>query len=49
MVAITLLLSPGGPGHVLFLKSDVTGDQVRIYSDNLAMTRWLQDEILGAG
>ncbi len=35
--------------HVLFLKSDVTDDQVRIYSDNIAMTRWLQDEILGAG
>ena len=49
MVAITLLLSPGGPGHVLFLKSDVTDDHVRIYSDNIAMTRWLQDEILGAG
>ncbi len=44
-----VLLSPGGPGHVLFLKSDVTDDQVRIYSDNIAMTRWLQDEILGAG
>ena len=31
------------------MKSDVTDDQVRIYSDNIAMTRWLQDEILGAG
>jgi hypothetical protein len=37
--------SPGGPGHVLFIKSDVTEDQVRIYSDNIAMTRWLQGEI----
>ncbi len=44
-----LLLSPSGPGHVLFLKSDVTDDQVRIYSDNITMTRWLQDEILCAG
>ena len=44
-----VLLSPSGPGHVLFLKSDVTDDQVRIYSDNIAMTRWLQDEIVGAG
>jgi hypothetical protein len=44
-----VLVSPGGPGHVLFLKSDVTDDQVRVYSDNIAMTRWLQDEILGAG
>ena len=44
-----VLLSPSGPGHVLFLKSDVTDDQVRVYSDNIAMTRWLQDEIVGAG
>ncbi|MFQ6029772.1 MAG: hypothetical protein ACE5Q6_20020 [Dehalococcoidia bacterium] len=44
-----VLVSPGGPGHVLFLKSEITDDQVRIYSDNIAMTRWLQDEILGAG
>ena len=40
-----VLLSPGGPGHVLYLKSDATDDQVRIYSDNIAMARWLQDEI----
>ena len=40
-----ILMSPGGPGHVLFLKSDLTGDEVRIYSDNIAMTRWLQGEI----
>ncbi|MCI0438283.1 MAG: hypothetical protein L0177_04025 [Chloroflexi bacterium] len=40
-----ILLSPGGPGHVLFLKSDVTNNEVRIYSDNIAMTRWLQGEI----
>ena len=40
-----VLLSPGGPGHVLFLKSDVTDDQVRVYSDNIALARWLQEEI----
>ena len=40
-----ILYSPGGPGHVLFLQSDVTNDQVRIYTDNVAMTRWLQGEI----
>jgi hypothetical protein len=40
-----ILMSPGGPGHVLFLKSDLTDDQVRIYTDNVAMTRWLQGEI----
>jgi hypothetical protein len=40
-----ILYSPAGPGHVLFIESDVTGGAVRIYSDNEAMTRWLQDEI----
>ena len=40
-----VLLSPGGPGHVLFLKSDLIDDEVRIYSDNIAMVRWLQEEI----
>jgi hypothetical protein len=40
-----VLLSPGGPGHVLFLKSDVIEDEVRVYSDNIALARWLQEEI----
>ena len=40
-----VLLSPGGPGHVLFIRGDVTNDQVRVYTDNIAMTRWLQGEI----
>ena len=40
-----VLLSPGGPGHVLFLKSDVVGGEVLVYSDNIALTRWLQGEI----
>ena len=40
-----VLRSPGGPGHVVFLQSDVTDGEVRIYSDNIAMTRWLQSEI----
>jgi hypothetical protein len=40
-----VLLSPGGPGHVLFLKSDVIDDEVRVYSDNIALARWLQEEI----
>jgi hypothetical protein len=47
-----VLKSPGGPGHVLFLQSDVTDDEVRIYSDNIAMTRWLQatiESVLYAG
>lgn len=40
-----VLLSPGGPGHVLFMKSDVANDEVRVYSDNIALARWLQEEI----
>ena len=40
-----ILYSPAGPGHVLFLKSDLVDDEVRIYSDNIAMTRWLQATI----
>ncbi len=44
-----VLLSPAGPGHVLFLRSDVTEDEVRIYADNIALARWLQQEILTSG
>ena len=40
-----VLLSPGGSGHALLLKSEVTEEQVRIYTDNIAATRWLQEEI----
>ena len=40
-----VLLSPEGPGHVLFIKSDVTEDEVRLFSDNIALARWLQEEI----
>ena len=40
-----ILYSPGGAGHVLYIKSDVINDDVRIYSDNIAMARWLQGEI----
>lgn len=40
-----VLWSPGGAGHVLFIKSDLVDDEVRIYSDNIALARWLQDEI----
>jgi hypothetical protein len=44
-----VLLSPAGPGHALFLRSDVTDDEVRIYTDNIALVRWLQQEILTSG
>ena len=40
-----VLLSPGGQGHVLFMKSDVANDEVHVYSDNIALARWLQEEI----
>jgi hypothetical protein len=43
-----MLSSPGGPGHVLYLKSELTEARWRIYSDNVAMTRWLQSTVLGA-
>ena len=42
-----ILFSPGGRGHVLFLKSELTGNQTKIYSDNIAVTRYLQQEIEG--
>ncbi len=41
------VMSPAGPGHVLYLKSELTGDKWRIWSDNIAMTRWLQETIQG--
>jgi hypothetical protein len=44
-----ILLAPSGPGHVLFLRSDVTDGARRIYADNIALVRWLQQEILSAG
>ena len=43
-----IILSPGGPGHVLFLRSELTDDEVRVYSDNIAMTRWLQSTVQGS-
>jgi len=43
-----ILSSPGGSGHVLYLKSELTEARWRIYSDNIAMARWLQSTVLGA-
>ncbi len=43
-----LLASGAGPGHVLYLKSELTEARWRIYSDNIAMARWLQSTVLGA-
>ncbi len=42
-----ILLSPAGAGHVLYLKSELTENRWRIYSDNIAMTRWLQSTVQG--
>ena len=42
-----IIFSPAGPGHVLYLKSELTSNRWRIYSDNIAMTRWLQSTVQG--
>jgi hypothetical protein len=42
-----ILWSLGGPGHVLYLNSELTGNHWRIYSDNIAMARWLQSTVVG--
>ena len=42
-----ILLCPAGPGHVLYLKSELTNDRWVIYSDNIAMARWLQKTVQG--
>src|SRR5262245_30028642 len=42
-----ITFSPGGPGHVLYLKSELTEGQLRIYADNIALTRWLQSTVQG--
>ena len=36
-----------GPGHVLYLKSELTADRWRIYADNIEMARWLQTTVQG--
>ena len=42
-----ILFCPAGPGHVLYLKSELTQGHWRIYSDNIAMARWLQQTVQG--
>ena len=42
-----IIFSPAGPGHVLYLKSELTENRWRIYADNIAMTRWLQSTVQG--
>jgi hypothetical protein len=40
-----VLWCPAGAGHALFAHSTLTDGGVRIYSDNIAVTRWLQRTI----
>lgn len=40
-----VLWSPAGRGQVLFVRSEITDNMVRIYADNVALARWLQEEI----
>ena len=41
-----VLWCPAGPGHMLFAAvATLTGGKPRIYSDNLAVARWLQTSI----
>jgi hypothetical protein len=42
-----IIFSPAGPGHVLYVKSELTDNRWRIYSDNIAMARWLQTTVQG--
>jgi len=42
-----IIFCPAGPGYVLYLKSELTENRWRIYSDNIAMARWLQTTMQG--
>lgn len=42
-----VLFSPSGPGHVLYLESELKENRWRIYADNIAMARWLQSTVQG--
>jgi hypothetical protein len=42
-----IVTCPAGPGHVLYLHSELTENRWRIYSDNIAMARWLQSTVQG--
>jgi hypothetical protein len=42
-----IVFCPAGPGHVLYLKSELTQGRWRIYTDNIAMARWLQKTVQG--
>ena len=42
-----IITCPAGPGHVLYLNSELTQHRWRIYADNIAMARWLQSTVQG--
>jgi hypothetical protein len=40
-----VLWCPAGAGHALFMQSELIADKVKIFSDNVAVARWLQRNI----
>ena len=40
-----VLWCPAGAGHALFILGELTDNQIRVYSDNIAVARWLQRTI----
>lgn len=42
-----IITCPAGPGNVLYHYSELTENRWRIYSDNVAMARWLQSTVQG--
>jgi len=42
-----IVTCPAGPGHVLYIHSELTNSRWRIYADNIAMARWLQSTVQG--
>ena len=40
-----VLWCPAGSGHALFMTGGLTDGEVRIYSDNAGVARWLQETI----
>jgi hypothetical protein len=40
-----VLWCPAGAGHAMFIQSTLTDGRVRVYSDNIAVARWLQRTI----
>ena len=43
----TITYSPRGAGHALFVRSELTDDRWRIYTDNRELVRWLQATVQG--